>query len=427
MNRIQRRRSLGVMALIALVSALVPGCQGVVAPQAPPPPQVTVSQPLQRGVIRWDQYSGHLSSPQTAIVDARVSGLIEEAHFQEGAVVHQGDLLFKIDPRPFQADLDNKKAAVAQAKATADKTKADFERAILLLKSQVMDQADYDSTKAAYLEAVALLKAAEAALETSRLNLEWTDVRAPITGRVSRMNVTVGNLVNGGPGLATTLTTIVSIDPLYCYINVPESTALRYQELALREKNSNVAGAKVDCFLQLENETNFPHQGVIDFVDNQVDVNTGTEQIRCVFANPTTILTPGLFALTRIPASGRYQTLLIPDAAVNTDQNERYLLIVGVNDVVQQRPVKLGALFGTLRSITDGLKPGERVIVDGLQSARSGAKVIPHEAPISAESLDELESLAAVSPTTQEPTMRTVARSNSNPRRRAYEDRTFLY
>jgi RND family efflux transporter MFP subunit len=419
MNRIQLRRSVWKTALIALVLTLFAGCKQVVAPPALAPPAVTVSQPLQRGVIRWDEYSGYLSSPQTAVVDARVSGLIEEAPFQEGAVVHQGDLLFKIDPRPFLADLDNKEAAVAQAKATTDKTKADFERSILLLKDQVIAQADYDANKASYLEAAASLKAAEAALETSRLNLEWTDVRAPITGRVSRMNVTVGNLVNGGSGQATTLTTIVSIDPLYSYINVPENVALRYQKLALQEKKSSVAGANVGCFLQLENETNFPHQGVIDFVDNQVDVNTGTEQIRCVFANPTTILTPGLFALTRIPASGRYTTLLIPDAAVNADQNERYLLIVGADDVVQQRPVKLGALFGTLRSITDGLKPGERVIVNGMQSAQSGAKVIPHEAPFSAESLGALESIAAGSPTAQEPAMRTAARSNSHRNRRA--------
>jgi RND family efflux transporter MFP subunit len=229
------------------------------------------------------------------------------------------------------------------------------------------------------------------------------------------MNVTVGKLVNGGFGQATTLTTIVSIDQLYSYINVPESTALRYQKLALQEKNSNVAGAKIGCFLQLENETNFPHQGVIDFVDNQVDVNTGTEQIRCVFANPTTILTPGLYDLTRIPASGRYQTLLIPDAAVNADQNERYLLIVGTNDVVQQRPVKLGALFGTLRSITDGLKPGERVIVNGMQSAQSGAKVIPHEVAVPTQSLDALESITAGPRITQTPDIRTASQFNSQP------------
>jgi len=365
-------------------------------------------------VVRWDQYSGYLSSPTTATVSARVSGLIEEAPFQEGAIVHAGDLLFKIDPRPFQADLDNKKAAVAQARATAVKANADFARSIELIKAQVIAPSDFDTTKASYGEAAASLNAAEAALETSRLNLEWTEVRAPITGRVSRMNVTVGNLVNGGSGQATTLTTIVSIDPLYCYINVPESAALLYQEQALKEKKGNVAGANIACSLQLENETNFPHQGVIDFVDNQVDVNTGTQQIRCVIGNPTTILTPGLFALTRIPASGRYQALLIPDAAVNADQSTRYLLIVGANNVVQQRPVKLGALFGTLRSITDGLKPGERVIVDGMQFAQSGAKVIPHEVPVSTQSLDAMESDTASPPMAQTiPDMRTAAQSYS--------------
>ncbi len=414
MNRIQLRCSQWAMALVALVLVLVAGCKRVVAPQAPPPATVTVSRPLQRDVIRWDQYSGYLSSPKTVTVDARVSGLIEEAPFQEGAIVHAGDLLFRIDQRPFQADLDNKKAAVAQAKAMEEKTKADFGRFSELLKAQVIARADYDNTKASYGEADASLKAAEAALETSRLNLEWTDVRAPITGRVSRMNVTVGNLVNGGSGQATALTTIVSIDPLYAYINVPESAALRYQELALKNKKDTVAGANVACSLQLENETNFPHQGVIDFVDNQVDVNTGTQQIRCVFGNPTTILTPGLFALTRIPASGRYNALLIPDAAVNTDQDERYLLIVGSNNVVQQRPVKLGALFGTLRSVTDGLKPDERVIVNGMQFAQSGAKIIPHEVPVPTQSLDALESIAAEPPSTQTPSeMRTAYRSDS--------------
>ena len=401
MNGTESRRFLWVTALVASALVSLPSCKRMTAAQVRPRPTVTVSQPLQRYVIRWDRYSGYLSAPEAVTVNARVSGLIEEAPFKEGAVVHQGDLLFKIDPRPFQADLDNKKAAVAQARAAADKARADFNRALQLLKARVIAQADYDGTKASYREADASLQAAEAALETSRLNLEWTDVRAPITGRVGRIDVTVGNLINGGSGQATTLTSIVSVDPIYCYINVPESAALRYRELALQENQSNVAGAKVPCFLQLENETNSSRQGVIDFIDNQVDVNTGTVQIRCVLANPTTILTPGLFALTRIPVSGRYQALLIPDAAVNTDQNERYLLIVGTNDVVQRRTVKLGALFGTLRSITDGLKSGEWVIVNGMQSALPGVRVIPREAPIPAESLQALETVAAGSPTTQ--------------------------
>jgi RND family efflux transporter MFP subunit len=413
MYRIQLRRFLLATTFVALLVTVIPGCKGVVAKQAPPPAAVTVSLPVQRDVVRWDQYSGYLSSPKTVTVSARVSGLVEQAPFEEGAIVHAGDLLFKIDPRPFQADLDNKRAAVAQARATAVKAKADFGRYTELIKAQVIAPSDFDTTKATYGEAAASLDAAEAALETSRLNLEWTEVRAPITGRVSRMNVTVGNLVNGGSGQPTALTTIVSIDPLYAYINVPESAALRYQELALNDKQGNVAGANIACSLQLENETKFPHPGVIDFVDNQVDVNTGTQQIRCVIGNPTTILTPGLFALTRIPASGRYNALLIPDAAVNTDQDERYLLIVGANNVVQQRPVKLGDLFGTLRSITDGLKPGEKVVVNGMQFAQAGAKVVPHEVPVPTSALDAMENDRARHPIAQAtPDMRTAYQSD---------------
>jgi membrane fusion protein, multidrug efflux system len=415
MNRIHLRPQCAA-ALMALVVIFVPGCRHAPAPPPPPPPHVTVSRPLLRVVVQWDQFSGYLSSPKTVTVNARVSGLIVQAPFQEGAIVHQGDLLFKIDPRPYQADLDNKAAAVAQARATAEKTKADFERSTLLLKAEVVARADYDSTKASYGEADASLKAAEAALEISRLNLGWTEVRAPITGRVSRMNVTVGNLIIGGDGQVTptTLTTIVSIDPLYCYINVPESIALRFQKLALQENKSSVEGAHVACYMQLENETNFPREGVIDFVDNQVDVNTGTVQIRCVFPNPTTILTPGLFALTRIPASAPYQALLVPDAAVNSDQNERYLLVVGANDVVQLRPVKLGALFGSLRAIAVGLNPDERVIVNGMLSAMPGAKVDPHEIPIPTESLDALESIAAMPPPAPAPpALRSAAQPDS--------------
>jgi RND family efflux transporter MFP subunit len=391
MTGFQYRDARPAIALITLALMLLPGCERAAPPKALPPPEVTVSQPIQREVIRWDEYSGYLSSPKTVTVSARVSGLIEAAPFREGAIVHAGDLLFKIDPRPFQADLDNKRAAVAQAEAAAEQTRADFARSIQLFRARVIAQANYDSSKASYDEAAASLSAAEAALETSRLNLQWTEVRAPITGRISRMNVTVGNLVNGGSGQATPLTTIVSIDPLYCYISVPQSLALRYRELALQQK-ANIAATRIPCFLRLENDTTFGRQGLIDFVDNQVDVETGTVQIRCVFANPTTLLMPGLFAVMRIPASARYSALLIPDAAVNTDQNERYLLVVGSNDVVQRRAVNLGALFVTLRAITAGLKPDEWVIVNGTQSVLPGARVNPHEAPIDAESLQRLES-----------------------------------
>ena len=194
----------------------------------------------------------------------------------------------------------------------------------------------------------------------------------------------------------------------------------------MKEQKDNVAGANVACSLQLENETNFPHQGVIDFVDNQVDVNTGTQQIRCVIANPTTVLTPGLFAVTRIPASDRYNTLLIPDAAVNTDQNERYLLIVGANNVVQRRPVELGAVFGSLRSVTEGLKPGEWVIVDGMQSARPGGRVNPQRAYSRRSAAwvgSEREWVASheASPSSRDRSV------GPRQQRSGNEDRTFLY
>jgi RND family efflux transporter MFP subunit len=391
MNRIPMKptsKSPGSAALLLVVAVMVAaGCQRATAPPPPPPPAVTVSQPFEREVIRWNDYSSYLASPETVDVKARVSGLIEEAPFREGALIHKGDLLFKIDPRPFQADLDNKNAAVAQSKATVDQTRAQYQRYITLSRLQVVSTEDYDNAKAAYEEAVASLNAAEAALETSRLNLEWTDVRAPISGRISRIDVTVGNLVNGGSGQGTTiLTTIVSIDPLYTYINVSQDIALRYQQLALENKERNVAGAKVPCFLKLEDETQYDHQGVIDFIDNQVDVNTGTVQMRCVVPNPTALLIPGLFDVTRIPASGRYRALLVPDSALNADQNERYLLIVGPDDIVERRPVTRGALFGNLRAIDQGLKPGEKVIVSGLQMAFPGSRVRPQEVPISVPS-----------------------------------------
>jgi RND family efflux transporter MFP subunit len=387
-----QRLAAAVLAVAALM--LASACRQTASVAPPPPPTVTVNQPLEHEVTRWDQYSGYLSSPKTVTVNARVSGLIEEAPFREGTIVHAGDLLFKIDSRPFKADRDNKAAAVAQARASAAKAKADFARSSALIRSRVIAQADYDATKAAYGEAEGSLQAAIAALESADLNLQWTEVRAPITGRISRINVTVGNLVNGGSGQVTPLTTIVSIDPLYCYITVPETAALRYRELALQGPGEASDGP-IPCWLKLESDQTFDRHGVIDFIDNQVDVNTGTVQLRGVFPNPRGLLMPGLFAVMRVPASTEYRALLIPDAAVNTDQDERYLLIVGNDHVVQRRTVKLGALFGTLRDVTGGLRPGEWVVVDGTQLAIPGARVNPRQALIAQASIQALDQMAA--------------------------------
>jgi RND family efflux transporter MFP subunit len=307
-----------------------------------------------------------------------------------------------IDPRPFQADLNSKKADVARAHSQQDLMTANLRRLDKVRGTKAISEEDYDTAQANLEQAKAAAAAAQAALETSQLNLQWTRVTAPITGRISRQYVQPGNLVTGGgANQATLFTTIVAVDPLYCYVQVPARAALRYQDLAAQERQANIANAKIPCFIQLENETAFSHNGVIDFIDNQVDVGTGTVQIRGVIANPGGTLSPGLFARMRIPGSGRYRALLIPDAAIGADQDERFVLVVGANDVVERRPVKPGALFGALRSILSGVRPGERVIVEGLQQAKPGAKVAPHEAPVSTASLDELEATAAGSPTTR--------------------------
>jgi RND family efflux transporter MFP subunit len=400
-RRYWRAAELAALAAIAISTA---SCdRGSQAGTSAPPPAVTVSYPLQHEVIQWDDYSGYLSSPDTANVAPRVNGLIVSAPFKEGSLVSKGDVLFIIDDRPFKADLDSKKADVAKAQAQVDVATATLHRMDKVRNTRAISEEDYDNAKANFEQANASLAAANAALETSQLNLDWTRVTAPIAGRVGRQMIEVGNLVIGGgmQGQPTQLTTIVSVDPLYCYINVPERAALRYQDLAAQERRANVANAQVPCFVQIENETNYPHEGVVDFMDNRVDVNTGTVQIRGLIPNPGGLLTPGLFARMRIPGSGRYEALLIPDAAVGTEQNERFVLIVGPDNAVRRQPVKLGAQFGTLRSIIDGLKPGELVIVNGLQHAMPGAKVNPQVAPISAAQLEALESTLPGSPTTR--------------------------
>ncbi len=358
-----------------------------------PPSVVTVSNPLQREVTDWDQYTGHLQSPETANVAARISGFIEQAPFKEGALVKKGDVLFVIDQRPFKADFENKQANVAKDQAQLELTRTQLDRVADLLKKRAISQQDYDTGRANFEQAQAQLAADKAAEETSRLNLEWTRVTAPISGRVSRMNVTVGNLINGGAGQATLLTTIVSVDPMYCYVPVPERSFLTYQTYAAKVKGVSVRDAKIPCFIQLENEKGFPHEGYIDFIDNSLDPGTGTIQVRGVIPNPDGSLTPGLFAIMRITGSGPYQTLLVPDVAVGAEQNERYLLVVGDDNVLTTKKVKLGGLFGSLRSITEGLKPTDRVVVNGLQLARPGMKVTPQMEPISPEAITVLDAV----------------------------------
>jgi RND family efflux transporter MFP subunit len=382
------------LLLAWLVSDLA-GChkKSATGPPPPPGPTVTVTHPLPRNVTDWDSYSGYLSSPRTANVAPRVSGLIEKAPFREGAMVHEGDTLFILDPRPFQADVDNKEAAVAQAQAQADQATVHFQRYDKLKGTMAISQDEYDAAKAAEEAAHASLAQAKAALETAQLNLQWSRVTAPIDGRVGRIEVTVGNLVNGGGVQSTPLTTIVSTDPLYCYVPVPEAAYIKYKTLLELEQHQGQPGARVPCSLDLEGRDPIP--GYLDFVGNSIEISTGTIEVRGVLGNPGWLI-PGLYAAMRIPQGPPHPALLIPETAIVVEQNQRSLLVVGSGNVVQSRNVKFGRAFGPLRAVLSGLATRDRVVVDGVLRARPGGKVIPHEVPIPPEDLKALEALGPV-------------------------------
>jgi RND family efflux transporter MFP subunit len=345
-----------------------------------------VARPVQQEVVEWDEYSGHLDAAEFVEVRARVSGLIVSAPFQAGAIVKQGDLLVELDVRPFQADLDSRIAEEARAAAQVKLAEVELKR-ITDMPPAAAVPIERERTEAALSEARAVLAGAGAAVESARLLVEWCRITAPITGRISKRYVDPGNLITGGSGTGTLLTTIASIDPIYCSIDADERAVLKYQRLARERKRVSARDAQIPFLMQLADETTFSHEGVVDFVDNRIDPMTGTIRGRGVLANPGGFLTPGFFARVRIPGSGLYQATLVPDSAVLTDQNQRVLYVVDSDDSVEVRPVKLGALFGELRSIESGIDLNDRVIINGLMQARPGAKVIPHESSISLDSL----------------------------------------
>lgn len=370
-------------AVLVMASA---GCGSKPASAQAPPAEVGVSHPVQKEVVEWDTYTGHLEAPESANVAARVSGLIVEMPFVEGSIVKRGDVLAGIDERPFKADLDSKTADQKKAESALSIAKVTFDRLAQLRKRvDAVSQQDVDNAKANVEQAEAALAATKAAVELSRLNLEWCRVLSPIDGRVSYKLVTVGNLVNGGAGQATLLTTVQSVNPIYCYVDVDEQSVLKYQKLAEQRKLSSERNGNVPCFLQLQNESGFPHEGYIDFVDNHVDPTTGTQRVRAVLKNESGLLTPGFFARIRVPGSGRYRALLVPDTAIGNDQSQKNLLVIDKDNKVSARPVELGALFGGLRAIVSGVGTEDRIVVNGQMYAVPGTTVKPTEVPIKVE------------------------------------------
>jgi len=362
--------------LILLIGSLFTGC-GKHAQPAPPPPVVSVVQPVEREVVEWDEYIGRLESPATVEIRARVSGYLDKVHFKEGKPVQKGDLLVTIDPRPYQAEFDRADAEYQRTQSQAELAKNDFERANRLILTKAISDEDLDTKAKNYSTILAAVRSAKAEADLARLNLGFTEIRAPIDGRISSALITEGNLVSGGVSGAgaSLLTTLVSLDPLYCYGSADERAILKYIRLSREGKRDSARDFDIPAEMQLADETGFPHKGHMDFVDNRVDPNTGTLRARGVFPNPDHSLSPGFFARLRIPGSGKYPALLIPDRALGSDQAQKFVYVVNSEKKVEFRPVKIGPMIDGLRVVKEGLKPGQQIIAEGLLRVRPGIVV----------------------------------------------------
>jgi len=368
---------------ILAVALTLAGCsQQSAPPPPPPPPQVTVATPLVKAVTDWDEYTGRLASVKSVEIRARVSGYLESVHFRDGAIVKKGKLLFVIDPLPYQAVLDEQQAALNQAQVRLDLTKKELTRAQRLFKSHAISEEAFDIRTKEKHEATAALRGAKALVESAKLNVQFTRVKAPITGRISRALVTEGNLVSGGTAGSTLLTTIVSLDPIHFYFTADERAVLRYLRLDKAGTRPSSQDNPNPVRLQLADEQGFPHQGHMDFVDNRIDQATGTMQARAIFKNPYHVLVPGMFAQIQLLGEGPYEALMIPDEAIGADMAQRFVFVIDENNVPQRRPVVLGRVVDGLRIIRNGLNRNDRVVIKGIQRVRPGSPVNPQPADL---------------------------------------------
>ena len=403
--------------LSLLLVVLVAGCgQGTSAQSQMPIATVTVAKPVTKQIVEWDAYTGRIEAVDLVEIRARVGGYLQSIHFDEGQIVNRGDLLFVIDPRPFEAELNAASAKlqqaesqVNQAKAMLDEAKARalqsdaqltlaevrYQRAQSLNQRNAASQEELDEREAAFLQAKAdvegvragissaeaaiataqaEIEVARAGVETAELNLQYTRIRAPVTGRISRQAVTEGNLIAGGTATSSLLTTITSMQPIYCVFDATETDVLKYVRLARSGERESSRVAKNPAFLGLVDEEGFPHRGHMDFVDNHFDINTASMRARCVFPNDEQLLLPGMFARVRIPGSAAHEAVLIPDSAIGTDQSSQYVYVV-VDGVIQRRSIIPGPIVDGLRVIREGLTGDETLVIEGLLQARPDAKV----------------------------------------------------
>lgn len=353
------------------------------APPPAPPPKVAVARPVEREIVEWDEYTARLEAVDLVEVRARVGGYLNEIRFQEGASVTAGQVLFVIDPRPYVATLKRAEADVELAKARLELARKRFDRSASLVGAHAISQEEADTRLAEAHQAEAALQAAGAAVEAARLDVEFTEVKAPVAGRVSRKLITEGNLVNGGPGTeGTLLTTIVSLDPIHAYFEADERAYLKYTRLAQRGERPSSRDVRNPVRVALADEDTFDHEGWMDFVDNRLDPNTGTIIGRAVLPNHDLLLSPGMFVRLRLPGSGPYRALLLPDEAVGIDQTERFVWVVDDQNHAHHRKVKTGPLHEGLRIVREGLDPGDRVVIAGAQRLRSDVEVAAVEKPI---------------------------------------------
>ena len=386
-------RALSTLAVsAALLAALIglSGCKSeATTAQQAPAPQVSVASALERDVTEWDEFTGRLEAVESVEVRPRVTGYIESVNFTEGSTVKKGDLLFVIDPRPYQAELSKAEAELARAVARSELAVADEGRSAKLLDIKAVSREEYDSRINATREAKADVVAVRAVVDSAKLNLEFTRITAPISGRVSKAAVTAGNLVTGGSNTAALLTTVVSLDPMYVTFEGDEQIYLKYNELSRRGERSSSRDAANPVLMGLANENGYPHHGAMVFVDNQVDPRTGTIRARASFENKDGFLTPGLFARVKLLGHNSYRAVLVDDRAIGTDQSQKFVYVIDAQNKVTYRPVTVGRLNDGLRIVEKGLQPGETVVVNGLQRVRPGVVVAPERVAMDAREVAE--------------------------------------
>lgn len=381
-RRLARCRGAPIGLLFALALA---GCNEKAQSQAaaPPPPPVTVAQPVKRTVTDWDEFTGRFEAIQEVQVRARVGGFVTNVEFKDGDMVHAGDLLYIVDPRPFEAVAEQANGQLADARAKTELAKRELDRGLKLVQTSAVSEQVVDQRRQALQAANAAETIAEGALKAAQLNVEFTHVVAPIAGRVSRHLVSVGNLVSGSDnGASTLLTTIVSMDPIYIYFDVDEATYLKNNKLWFEGKRPSSRETANPVQVTLTGETKPSHEGKMDFLDNRLDVSTGTLRSRAIIPNHDLSILPGQFGRVRLIGSSPYEALVLPDTAIATDQSRKIVFVVKDDDTVEARAVELGPLDEGLRVVRTGIKPEDRVIIDGIQRARVGAKVAPKKAEV---------------------------------------------